>query len=195
MIRNPLNKVLGYQFNISGVHITNIQNKITGAFDGQLSFNPANGEIIGLSMQEIPIEKNLNPVALLRVTYDNVLDNEICIQEIKAVINEAYEQTLRTFGNQCEDITFVGTSNIAPNTINVNVLPNPFTTKTTITFDNPKHEAYRLDITDVNGRIIRTYEELTGNSATIDRANLPAAMYFYRLHTKQGIIIGKIVAE
>jgi len=67
----------------------------------------------------------------------------------------------------------------------VRVYPNPFTNTTTIQSDQPI-SSYR--IYSISGRLVREQENLSGNTITIDRGNLPSGMYFIEVLSREGVL-------
>jgi hypothetical protein len=60
------------------------------------------------------------------------------------------------------------------------IYPNPFNTSATIHFSATQKNA-TLDVFDVCGKKIRTFENISGESFKIERDNLPEGIYFVRL--------------
>jgi Secretion system C-terminal sorting domain len=88
----------------------------------------------------------------------------------------------------------VGTNDLQ--NVNAAVAPNPFKTETYITFDNPSSKVYTLTLTDVVGRVTRTYNNITSDRVEIQRGNLPTGMYFAVLKNAEGqSLTQKIMAE
>ncbi|MEN8230099.1 MAG: T9SS type A sorting domain-containing protein, partial [Bacteroidota bacterium] len=64
------------------------------------------------------------------------------------------------------------------------VAPNPFTDYTIVRFSEPV-SSISIDLSDRNGRIVRTIDNVSGISVTIQRGNLPGGVYFIRVHTDE----------
>jgi hypothetical protein len=67
-----------------------------------------------------------------------------------------------------------------------------------LTFETTKPGAIHARLFDVTGRVIRVLADVDGASAgthefVIDRADLPAGVYFYRVVTPEGVADGKLV--
>lgn len=79
---------------------------------------------------------------------------------------------------------------------NVMVYPNPFATFSTIQFMNEACERHTLDMFDIQGKLIRRYENIILDRVLIDRQGLRSGMYFYTL--KKGdekISNGKLIIK
>ena len=79
--------------------------------------------------------------------------------------------------------------------LNLSVQPNPFKDFTIFSFDNPQQQAFSLIITDLQGRELRTYTNITSNSVRIDKKELAAGAYLYTLSNQEISVSGKIVVE
>ena len=70
--------------------------------------------------------------------------------------------------------------------------PNPFNTSAELTFDNPNGNAFTLVLTDINGNTI-SIQQTNGNRFTIEKGNLPAGIYMYKLTGSDASQSGKYV--
>jgi hypothetical protein len=69
---------------------------------------------------------------------------------------------------------------------NMDIYPNPATSRTTLTFDSKDNAAHSLEVLNVTGQTVRTYAPQTGTQFEIERGNLPAGMYFARVKNTLG---------
>ena len=76
----------------------------------------------------------------------------------------------------------------------LNIQPNPFNTKTIISFDNPDNDIYAFRIIDLNGKIIKKMDNIRGSSIELSRSNLPSGIYFIELSGRISSR-GKLVIE
>ena len=91
----------------------------------------------------------------------------------------------------CDNLLFIvstaQTCDLSTSTVDIalknslKVIPNPFSDQVTIQFDNPRNEAYELNIMDLSGRVVRHVTGLNSNQVTLERGNLVAGMYFVQL--------------
>jgi hypothetical protein len=179
-IKNDDSKILGYQLKLKGIQLAGVQNTITG-YTPSVHFRNT-GEIIVLTNDEIPIPKNLTTTTLLRLKYDLIDSNKICIEDIVAVVNDAYEEISHEIvDSAC--ITAVPTANsIAAfqSSINHSLYPNPFTKATNLIVENMSHRPYQVSIYDVFGRIVRTYPKQTANVMIIEKGSLASGVYILK---------------
>lgn len=193
-IINPFGRMLGYEFNVSGLVIDSIENLMAG-YDPNLRFNPANNEIIGMGINESSVKKNALPLEFLRIHYAELTDTAICVSAITAVVNEKYQLSNASIGNpSCITVVVSGTNEIeAP--FGVYVQPNPFTGHTTVFFENESADLMTVTLNDITGRVIRSFEGVRDNSVTFERGNLEAGTYFFTVSGAKGRVTGKVMAQ
>jgi len=63
----------------------------------------------------------------------------------------------------------------------LNIQPNPFSKKTTISFDNPENDKFTFRLIDQTGKLIKQMENIRGSSIELSRSNLPSGIYFVEL--------------
>ncbi len=100
----------------------------------------------------------------------------------------------------CEDISNLYNSISPVETLNqslsVSVNPNPFSNETLLQLKNSDASIEQLDLYNVSGRLVRSYDELLSNTIVIERKNLTTGMYFYKLVTsKQQYVSGKLFVQ
>ena len=75
----------------------------------------------------------------------------------------------------------------------ITALPNPFSTSTLLRFGQMPPSGFSVALLDAQGRIVRTYTDLSSATLRIERAELPAGPYFYRVLSENGIGTGKLI--
>jgi len=194
LIVNPYNKLYGYEFNVSGLDINAVENLATG-FDAPVKFNTS-GKLLALTESEAPIAKNILPTPLVRVHYNSLTDVKVCIESIRAVVNEHYQLSTAALADpNCVQVLSTSSQEPGKNKLTYFVQPNPFTESTNIFFANPNNEAVHAVLTDVQGRTVRNIDGLRGESWTITRGNLPSGVYFFQLRGANGYASGKLIVE
>lgn len=190
MVVNPYGKIMGYEFAVNGLVIDSIEN-LGGGFEGDIRFEP-DGHIIGLSLNEKPVKKNILPGGLLRIHYASLSAQEVCIGEVTAFVNERYQKmAVEVAEPSCVQTNFVGTRE--PAAVGVSIIPNPAKETTTLFFENREARVYNFELRDATGRLVRHFEQLRGESITIDRAGLPDGVYIFRLSGFTNKLSGKII--
>jgi Lysyl oxidase len=193
-IVNPYNKLIGYQFSVSGLEIESVENLPTG-YNSTIQFTTG-GEIISLSADESVIKKNILPNNLLRIHYSTLTAWVICVSEIQAVINSKYQRSEALLGDpNCVVTGISGTKELNEANFAVFAQPNPFSEQTDFFFNNPKNEAIDFTLTDITGRICRTYKNIRSEKLTLERGNLISGIYVYLVRTSKGTVSGKITVE
>lgn len=152
-------------------------------------FGPVNGGIYGEHADLIDLDRSGDPVYGMdyRNIYANILDNwfELESAGMSAVLDGEYE-----------DLGFLNVAtNTSPNSkpfafkLNQNY-PNPFNPSTLIQFTLPASVNVRLQVFDVQGRLVQTL--IDGNvpageqSIRFDGSSLSNGTYLYRLETPYG---------
>lgn len=79
--------------------------------------------------------------------------------------------------------------------LNLVISPNPFSETTIMSFENPKQEPFDLILTDLQGKIIRTYMNITSNNVPIKKGELSAGTYWYHLSSKEISASGQIIVQ
>jgi hypothetical protein len=75
----------------------------------------------------------------------------------------------------------------------VSLQPNPFVSSTLIRFGEMPPAGYSIEILDIQGRVLRTYQDQSGASVRIEREGLSAGTYFYRVISSEGASTGKMI--
>ncbi len=80
--------------------------------------------------------------------------------------------------------------------LTVNAIPNPFTDQAQLFFPDLRDQVDQVQLFSVDGRLVRQYLSVPGNSLTIDRGGLCDGMYFYKVITRgQRFVSGKLVLK
>ncbi len=190
-ITNPTAFVNAYQFTMSGVEISSVENLVDPAvYPISPQTAPLGNMVIGISYEDSLILKSLTPQALCRVYYMSLTGAEVCIESVIDVVNQDYEQTEHKIENGCLQLVGIQDTQFE---IKASLTPNPLRDEATLSFPNPKNEIFSLKITDATGRVIQKHEEIRGNSFLIKRENMESGIYFYYLENEKNKAIGKVI--
>jgi hypothetical protein len=190
---NPYNSLIGYEFTVSGLVIDTVYNLVPG-FNAPIQFKPS-GKIIALAPTETSIPKNTLPANLLRIHYKSRDSVQACIAGISSIVNSKYQQSTALIGAPACALTgLVKTSNPTP-ALALYIEPNPFEKQTTVFFSNPNRGPVTVTLSDMTGRILRTYPNFRDEYITIERGNLPGGMYLCTIRTNEGTAVGKLVVR
>ncbi|MBK8339034.1 MAG: hypothetical protein IPK99_03030 [Flavobacteriales bacterium] len=88
-IKNPNCRVLGYEFELSGLTIQNVEN-LAPSLQNDISVTSSLGgvKVIGLSYLDTTLAKNTSWVPLVRVHYLALTGSQVCIAHITDVVND-----------------------------------------------------------------------------------------------------------
>lgn len=191
---NPYNKLYGYEFSVNGLEIQSVEN-LDIAFDGPIQFD-ASGEILALTPTETAIKKNILPSNLLRIHYSKTTGTEVCIASVNTIVNSKYQKSAGLVGVPACVIVSQTTGVQNPDQqLAVFVQPNPFSDATTLFFSNPNASAASIIVTDMTGRMVRSFQNIHDEEVTITRGNLTAGVYLFTIRTAAGAVSGKIMVK
>ena len=117
-----------------------------------------------------------------------------------AIIAGEGEYVIKTAAQNAIDWYF-NTAGVSPTSIidnlELKISPNPFSTSTNLSFFLDKSNNIKIDIIDVNGRIIKTINKgllSPGNhNITLELSNQKSGLYYYRLTTDKVSITKKMI--
>lgn len=74
--------------------------------------------------------------------------------------------------------------------------PNPMSNVSYLTFDNPRAEAFQVNLSNLVGQVVRSYSTVRGGVVEIQRNQLSTGIYFVRLTDESGkSLTEKLVIE
>ena len=193
-MRNPDNRILGYQFTMAGITIDSVVNLANVSEYPETPMSDAvTSRVLALSLVDSSINRSQNAAPLCRVYFSNVTGNQICINSIESIVSNIYQDLMTGIEGPC--ILASATSAIDNIDFTVNVAPNPMNESTTFRFNNPANSPMNLEILDATGKVVRIYNNINGNEFTIQREGLPAGMYLYRMTSELGFRSGKLLMK
>jgi hypothetical protein len=177
-VLNPFNKIVGYQMKFDGIEITDavsLYDPLT--YPIEPSFALGGDMLIGLSYEDSTVAKNYEWTPLVRLYIMNPME-QICLSEIIDIVNEDYQNTLHYIVDGC--VSNVGVSEQSSE-LGASAYPNPFNDFTTLRFANPSRSSHMIELVDMTGRIVRTYNNVKGTEIRIEKENLQQGSYFFRI--------------
>jgi hypothetical protein len=193
-IVNPYNAILGYEFSVSGLNINYVEN-ISGTMTAGVLHDDT-GEIIALSGDETTIKKNVLPTPFVRVHYSSLTGPEVCVSAITAVVNSKYQKSAAEIASPaCVTTGLVGSHEPSKAAFSVFVQPNPFREDATIFFENPQGESMKVTLTDMTGRVLRSFENIHSEFVTFQRGDLAEGVYMFTVSNSKGQVSGKIAVQ
>lgn len=192
MVKNPNCKIVGFQVEVSGVDITDVEMLYDSEnYPITPEFLYGGQTIIGLSYEDSLISKNLGFTPLCRVYFTNP-GLEICLANVVDVVNDDYENTLNFIEKNCVMVTGISQNS---NPFNAHISPNPMRDYAILEFFNPRGQEFELDLLDLSGRILRSNDAITTNRFTIQRDGLAPGAYLYRLRSDGTESTGRIIVQ
>lgn len=92
-LQNPLTHLLGYQFTLEGVNITNVETMDpTTGYLPQITYNPTTKRIVVSSPTETMTDRFINPTPILKISYSSLSGGEVKIGQIESIVNNNYEK-------------------------------------------------------------------------------------------------------
>lgn len=87
-----------------------------------------------------------------------------------------------------QDLSATGITELSG--ISASIYPNPMSSTTTLTFENPMQQEHTFYLYNVQGAVVRKIEHITTGVVPIYRQNLPAGFYYYRLLDRENVVYG-----
>ena len=109
---------------------------------------------------------------------------------------------LNPLSEACQDVENLydgiisATEELADSSANIVFQPNPMTSQAELIFKDLDNKVQQVDIFSIDGRQVQEYKNISGNTLTINRENLPGGIYFYKLLTEDfKIHSGKFIVQ
>ncbi len=194
-IRNPSSYVTAYQFKMSGIRIAQVENLVDPAvFPIAPRNNIVEGMVIGISYQDSAVSKLAEVQPLCRIRYSQIDTGLVCIDQVIDVVDRNAHRVSAIIEDGCFEYNVSGINQPAP-AISVSLQPNPFDRSTLLRFANPDGAAYRLELMDAHGRLVRQYAGINTGELRIEREELSSGFYFFRLFGARGQAVGKMMVR
>jgi len=190
-IINNLNEVVAFEFEMSGINITNVSSILDQEdLVVALNYNSESGKIIGYVISDEPIFKHIEKTALLRVHFDEITESQICLPYIEAIVNESLEEVNVGISDAC--VIASGIDDIPEgNLSDISISPNPFYDKTTVAFPNSKNEYFTMSVYDINGGLV--FRTSTIEEELIVEGIHGGQMYNFVLESSNIYYTGKLI--
>jgi len=191
--------VVGYQFNISGIVISDVA-PLTNPADMpiHLSFNQGRNEVAGVYYGDSAIVHSTSQVNLVRVYFSSITGEPICISNITDIPNIDGETTVALTAGDCfmPDVTAV--SPIAERA-HLTVLPNPAKNQVWVNLPSTFGKVEVCELFDATGRFVEGIVPSAGastNQISLSLSGISNGIYMLRIADDQGRnAIGRIVKQ
>lgn len=195
-IKNPSSRINAWQLRTSGVALTDVVSLV----DPQVypiapRLSMADSIVLGISYQDSMINRSPDFQPLCRIFFSDMSSDFVCLAEAIDIVNERQEKTVVVIEEGCAERIVNSANEPGLRQLPVTVSPNPFGTTTLLQFPNPAGHPYRLEIFDANARLVRQYNDVRNGQVTIDRQQLSAGVYSYRLSGQHALVTGRLVIQ
>lgn len=153
-MRNPDARIVGYEFTVSGIDIADVQSLVDPVeYPVTPRFNVGGDKVIGLSLVDSTIPKNLTPAPLVRIYYNQITNpDSICVHEVVHVLNALHQPVTAFTESAC--VSVVGVNEIEA--ASFSLFPNPATTQVSVELKQPVAVKTEVKIVDAAGRTVQT---------------------------------------
>lgn len=103
----------------------------------------------------------------------------------QVVVSNDFEVTVYDY-DSCDESNLTVSINEVSTVKSLEIFPNPMLGTATIRFDNAGAFAHDVEITNINGQIVRQYRGVQGNVITVERGNLAAGLYLVTFRNDRG---------
>ncbi|CAN5378546.1 hypothetical protein BH11BAC2_BH11BAC2_21760 [soil metagenome] len=190
-ILNPNCSLLGIDFTMSGLIIDSV-NVLQVAYTPLITFNALSGRVAVLAADENSYGKQQIPIALLRVYYNSLTSNTICVQSIQSALNQDYEETVKSIFDGCVSITGVGH---VYNSTMITAQPNPTSGIIILKTEILNAQQAEIEIYDAMGKLMlsSTDQLNNGNGTLIDLSKFRNGVYLMQIRTKEITVTQRVV--
>lgn len=193
-IQNASEEISALQFRLNGLVIDSL--RLLGLGDsGQVFTRFNNSGLIFAWMLGNKIPRNTLPKAFLRVYFHETTSTQLCINSFDALLTAKNQLIARSVG-PCKAIpAFTAASSKLSKDKRLIVAPNPFQDHTSIFLpDSPGKQQYAW-LSDVQGRIIKTWEIKDVREIVLSGQDLKKGVYVFSLMHQGEIIRAKIMLQ
>lgn len=187
-VSNNASDIVAYQLGIEGVDIVDIENIAMGYQPEIQAISSSKSDLIIMSSSNSHIPKSNVAQDVLKVYYDNIVEDNACIKVVD-IVNAKYEQVNIPAEPICVEIVNVNNIDVLKDS-NVKVIPNPFSTKTVI--ELPEKANYSLTIYNTSGIKVRSAAYNT-DRISVNKDNLQSGVYLLYISSDDHTYRTKIV--
>ncbi len=195
-VLNPDNRVLAYQFSVTGLTIQAVQSLVNPAvYPMTPSFSIANNLIVGLSYIDSSVAKSPVVQPLCRIYYSATTDT-VCIDSIYSIVNNIFQEVIAEKENNCLSGMISGTApSYVENAASLFAVPNPSNGIFDLHIQVNKKQDVLVEVTDATGRIVlvNSLKNIFENTVPLSMNTYADGVYFINLKTANEIITRRIV--
>lgn len=174
-LRNPDSKVVGYEFNMSGIEIANVESLIDPLnYPATPQFTFGGTKVVCISYQDSLIPKSTVPVPLCRIYYTQLTGPTICVDEVIHVLNADYQPIVMATYLGCN--ASAGVNEVGMQSFNM--YPNPGQDVINIQLQLKAEDNFKVILVDATGRKLMEQKLAAGSmETTLDVAHLSNGIY------------------
>jgi hypothetical protein len=195
---NPSCYLLAYELQLHGLVVDSVRNIALGNYTPSLR-SSATGHVVGMSVDENSLFKQLAPLNFVRVYFSALTDSFICIDKVIAVVNSNYEEVLGKAGpcvkvaQPTQDTTVISSAEtLSP--VNLSIIPNPSTGVFELYSQGKSLQGADVRITDALGRVVyQSHSNELSNHTTLDLSNQAGGVYLLHLTLNGRSIVSRLV--
>lgn len=190
-IKNPGNKVVGYELTVSGMVISDVENLVNPViYAATPQFVPGGNKVITLSYIDSLIPKNFQPAPMLRIYYSQLTGTDICLQSVVHLLNDNYQPVSVNIVQGCISVAGIEERGMP----SFNMYPNPAKDEVNIELSVKLDEQVGVKITDALGRSVLEQKIAAHDTEiSIHTGKLPAGMYNVTLSNGKVLVTKPLV--
>lgn len=192
---NPLDAVLGFEFDMAGMEITAVESLTDQArYPAVPQFFSGSNKIISLSLVDSLIPKSNNEFQpLVRITFNPIEGEEVCIDQIIDVVNGETHKVNAMIEDGCTGV--IASVTDLSQYQKISVYPNPGNGEFRLGYNLLKATDVSIDVVNYLGQPVHQMEliQVVNGRETIDLTGQESGMYTIRFKTDKGVSSEKIV--
>jgi hypothetical protein len=194
-LRSTRANVMGWQFQVSGIHMTDVVS-LTNSIDMPmlLGRNVSRSEVFALYNGDSMLVSSETANPICRIYFDEVTSNQICISNIIDIPNTIGERTVTEIYGACVEIP-LGINSISKRA-HLTIMPNPAKDMAWVNVPEGSWKG-SWELLDAMGRVVKNINPSSSNQAqlfSIDLSDLSNGVYILRIQDSEGrSAIGRLV--
>ena len=192
---NPLDEVVGYEFNVSGIEIQEVTSLVNSdEYPATPEYQVGGTKVISFSRVDSVIPRmSQDYQPLCRIKYAQPTNGPICIERIVDIVNHEYHKVMTEMGTDCVERVQTGVQTVELFN-HLNISPNPSDGLFRIEYVGAKADHIQIDVYDYLGKQLFSQPILTSNgSMELDLTQEAAGVYFLQFTSELGVYSRKVV--
>ncbi|MFZ5553318.1 MAG: lysyl oxidase family protein [Bacteroidota bacterium] len=192
-ILNPQNKVIAYEFDMSGLNILDVQPLYPySVFPEMPQFTVGGQKVMAISYVDSLIGKNLSAAPLCRIYYSSLTATQVCIADIVHIVNPEYEAVNTNITNGCVAVNVNVDELDAENYFHA--WPNPSSGLVNISVNTVSGNG-NITVSNTLGEKVYSANVASSARNTIDLGSFAAGTYFINYTNGAITVTKRIVLE